>query len=166
MKKIKFKNYIILIAIVLFTFFLTFYILTWYKNYKERDLHIPVISEVLREIKYDDIEAITKERDLLFVYLCTSKEDICRNFEYKFKGYINDNDLNEYIVYLNVGYDSDLNNIVGKVYDNYRLKSLKKKVLNYPVIYVFSDGKIIDVLSLGKSPSVKKVDTFLKDYDL
>lgn len=45
------------------------------------------------------------------MYMCTTSQDICRNFEKKFSEYIKDNNLSEEIIYLNLGYSNDENNL-------------------------------------------------------
>lgn len=168
MKNKVLKNYIILFIIVIITFVISLYILSWYKQYKDRNLSIPVISNTLREIKYDDIKAVTTEREFLFIYTCTSSEDKCREFEEQFSKYIKQNDYTDYMVYINLGYDSDETSLLSRIYNTYKYESLRKKVNNYPTIFVFSDGKIVDLLSFSDNnkPSIKKVKNFMAGYDL
>ena len=107
MKKKGFKNYLILFVIIAITVIVFLYVFSWYKQYKDSSLINPVISDTLREITYEDISAVTKERDFLFVYTCTSKEDKCRVFEEKFSNYIKSQDLSDHIVYIKLGDNSD-----------------------------------------------------------
>ena len=66
------KSYIILTIIVVGTLVGVFYILNWYKQYNDSKLSIPVISSVLREVTYNDLETVVRERDFLVVYMCTA----------------------------------------------------------------------------------------------
>ncbi len=167
MKKKGFKNYLILFIIVAVTIVLFLYIFSWYRQYKDSALTNPVISGTLREITYDDISAVTKERDFLFIYTCTSKEEKCRVFEEKFSNYIKSKDLSDYIVYIKLGYTSDEKDTLKRIYDNYKDSDLVKKVNNYPTIFVFNNGKIVDLLSFSdkNAPSMKKVKDFFLGYD-
>lgn len=168
MKNKDFKNYIILLCIMAVTFIGCFYLLSWYKQYNDAKLGTPVISDTVSSITYDDIDMIVKERELLFVYLCTSSDTKCRNFEAEFKKYIDKKNLRDYVVYLNLGYDSDENNILQSIYYRYKHKDLIKKVTDYPTILVFSEGKIVDLLSPSKESDVniKSVKQFLSGYEI
>ena len=163
MKKGSLKNYIILGIIVLCTLIAVFYLLNWYKQYKDIKLSEAVISSTIKEVKYDELDTVLQERDFLIVYMCTSSENKCRKFEEKFGKYINNNNLNEEIIYFDIENKDNLVNI----YEKYKHEDLRKKLGDYPMLFVFSEGKIIDLLSNkdGKL-SISKVDDFLDGYDL
>jgi len=170
-KKGSIKNYAILFAIVISTLLVVFYILTWYKNYNDSKLSNPIIKSVLTEITFENFETVLTERDFLIVYTCTSSESKCRNFESKFKQYILENNLKEDIIYFNLGYDNKEANeydLLNKVYNEYKHDDLIKKVNNYPTILIFSEGKIIDLLSPNKDNkvSITNVKNFLEGYEL
>lgn len=166
-KPIKTKNYIVLILIIVGTIITSFYILSWYKQYHDSKLNIPIISSVLSEVKYNELDNILKERSFLIVYTCTSSEAKCRNFEVKFNDYIVETDLADDIVYLNLGYDQDQNGTINKLYRKYKHQDLIKRVNAYPTIFIFSEGKIIDLLSPNNdnSVSIQNVKEFLEGYD-
>ena len=102
------------------------------------------------------------------MYMCTTDESICRSFEKKFASYIKDNNLTEEIVYLNLGYSNDENNLLETVYKNYKSETLVKKVYEYPTLVIFNQGKIVDVLSSNSKNkiNIKQVKEFLESYDL
>ena len=143
MKKGSLKNYIILGIIVLCTLIAVFYLLNWYKQYKDIKLSEAVISSTIKEVKYDELDTVLQERDFLIVYMCTSSENKCRKFEEKFGKYINNNNLNEEIIYFDIENKDNLVNI----YEKYKHEDLRKKLGDYPMLFVFSEGKIIDLLS-------------------
>ena len=163
MKKGSLKSYIILFVIVGVTLVIIFYLLNWYKQYNDIKLSEAVISNTIKEVKYDGFDTVIKERDLIIVYTCTASESKCRKFEEKFGKYINNNNLNEEIIYFDIENKDNLKNI----YEKYKHKDLRKKLGDYPMLFVFSEGKIIDLLSTkdGKL-SISKVDDFLDGYDL
>lgn len=168
MKKGSLKSYLVLFLIMVGTIILTFYVLNLYKQYNDSKLSVPVISSVLREVNYNDLDNIVKERDFLVVYMCSSSESKCRNFENKFKDYIVKNNLSDDIVYLNIGYSSDENNVLDKIYSEYKHEDLIKKLYNYPSLVVFSGGKIIDLLSPSENITDinSLVEEFLEGYEL
>ena len=95
-------------------------------------------------------------------------EDVCRNFEKKFAVYVKEHNLTEEIIYLNLGYDSDENGLLQKVYSKYKSDKLIKKVYEYPTLIIFNQGKIVDVLSSnGKNKiTIDQVNDFLESYEL
>lgn len=167
MKKINNKNYIILTLIIITTILASLYILSWYRQYNDTKLSNSVITETLTEVKYDNLDSILQERDFLIVYMCTTSESICRNFEAKFNDYITDNNLNSDIVYLSLGLREDENNYLTKIYNKYKSNHIIKKINKYPTLLIFSEGKIIDILtSDNKTITIGEVEQFLKGYDL
>jgi len=166
-KKVATKNYMILTALILFTLIICLYIFSWYKQYHENTLHKPVITEVISEVKLDNLNSVLQERDFLILYTCTSAENICRTFEEKLGTYIKEQELVDDFVYLNLGYEQDEQNYLKTIYDRYHHKDLVKKVYRYPSIFIFKDGKIVDLLSSNeKNISITKVKEFLEGYDL
>ena len=163
MKKGSLKNYVILGVIIVCTLIAIFYLLNWYKQYKDMKLSNAVISSTIKEVKYDEFDTVLQERDFLIVYMCTAGENKCRKFEEKFGKYINNNNLNEEIIYFNIENRDNLVNI----YNKYKHEDLRKKLGEYPMLFVFSEGKIIDLLSTKNGNlSISKVDDFLDGYDL
>ncbi len=167
-KKKTLKNYLTLLLIICFTCILSLYVFSFCKQYKEIKLGTPVITEVLSEVKYDNLDSFLYERDFVVLYMCTTSEVMCRNFEVKLKKFIVDNNLSDDIVYLNLGDYSVNNNLLYKVYTKYKHKDLIKKINNYPTFLIFSDGKIIDLLSPNKkeSLSIENVKDFFEGYEL
>lgn len=167
-RNIPINNYILLGVIIIVTLIVVLYLCSWYKQYNDNKLNTPVISSTLREVGYDNLSTVVNERDVVVMYMCTTNESICRNFEKKFSGYIKENNLTDEIMYLNLGYSSDENNLLEKVYANYKNPSLVKKIYEYPTLVIFSSGKIIDVLSSNKKNeiNISQVDEFLSGYEL
>lgn len=165
-KNLNIKNYIILLVIMIITFLITFYILAWYKNYNDYKLGIPVLEDVVAEVKYQDLDAFLSERDVTVIYMCTVNENICRNFEKKFKSYIINNNLRDDIFYFNLNEYEDKSIFLSNFYKKYKSDSLIKKIDDYPVIVVFNHNKIIDVLSSDAKSNitVEQAKNFLADY--
>lgn len=166
-KKIATKNYIILTVLILGTLLACLYLFTWYKQYHETKLQTPVITEVVSEVKLDNLNTVLQERDFLILYMCTSSQTVCRTFEEKLGDYIKQEELVDDFVYLNLGYNSDEKNYITTIYNRYKHEDLVKKVYRYPSIFIFKDGKIVDLLSSNKKNiSMTKVKEFLEGYDI
>jgi hypothetical protein len=168
MKKNNKTNYIILIAIILITLLVTLYSLAWYKNSIDSKINTPIITETIQEVQYNNLDEILSERDFLIMYTCTTTDKECRKFEKDFDDYIKDENLNTDVVYFNLGYDEDENSNLEKVYEKYKHPDLIKKLYDYPTLFIFSNGKIVDVLSqIGDKPvTIDKVKEFLRDYEI
>lgn len=166
-KEIPVKNYVILGIIIIITLLATIYLCAWFRSYNDSKINEPVITSTLREVEYNNLDTVLLERDFLIMYMCTTDEDVCRNFEKKFSSYIKDNNLTEEIVYLNLGYSSDENNLLEKVYNNYKCDNLVKKIYEYPTLVIFNQGEIVDVLSSSdKGITIDEVEEFLEGYEL
>ena len=167
-KKVPIKNYIILGIIIFITVLAVLYICSWYKQYNNTKVDEPVITSVLPKVEYNNLDTVVKERDLVIVYMCTTKENICRSFEKKFSSFVKDNNLTDDIIYLNLGYSEDENGMLDKLYNKYKSEDLVKKVYEYPSLVIFSEGKIVDVLSSNNENKVTipKVEEFLEGYEL
>lgn len=167
MKNVKSKSYFVLGLIIVATVVVSFYLFSWYKHYNDNKLSNSVISDTLMEVKYDDLDSVLRERDFLIVYMCTTSEKMCRSFEAKFKDYVANNNLNDDIVYLSLGFKDDENDYSTKIYDRYKGVNLVKKINKYPTLLVFKSGEIIDILSSSdKVLSLSQIDDFLKGYEL
>ena len=162
------KNYFILGAIILVTMIALIYSSAWYKQYMSTKRLSPYITSTLREVKEDNLNIVIKERDTLIMYMCTTSEQVCRSFEKNFSKYIKDNNLQDDIMYLNLGYDKDENKLLENVYNRYKSSDLVKKVYEYPTLVIFNNGKIVDVLSSSSNNdlTIDKVQEFLKGYEL
>lgn len=154
------KNYIILIVIFILCWGLTLYLCEWYKVYNDYEKQTPVIRGTLSEITYDDLDHYVVDVPSVIVYICTSYDDNCRNFEKNFKKYVNKNDLNDSIVYLNIT-NIDKQQFINDFNNKYNYKG--KLTGNYPAFVSFKDGKINSVLQTtdGRNISLSKVDSFL-----
>lgn len=167
-KEIPAKNYLVLGIIIIITLLACVYLFSWFRQYNNSRVNTPIITSTLREVEYNNLNTVLQERDVLIMYMCTTDQSICRSFEKKFEKFIKENNLTEEIIYLNLGYNEDENNLLSKVYNQYKSDKLVKKVYEYPTLLIFNEGKIIDVLSSnGKDKlTIDDVDQFLEGYEL
>ena len=168
LEKKKFKNYFLLIGLVILTFVISLYLFSWLKQYKEVKLGNPIITEVLPEVKYNNLNSFLKERNFLVLYMCTPTEKKCRSFENKFKNFVVEYNLTDDIVYLNLDNNEEKNNVLDKIYKKYKHEDLIKKLNEYPTLLIFSEGKIIDLLNPSRDGklTITSVKDFVEGYDL
>lgn len=162
------KNYVILAIICIVCLLLSLYILSWYKNYKSNQERQSIIKDVVAEVTYDDLNNFLKERDIFVLYMCTADSDECLSFEKKLKEYVVDNYLTNEVVYFDISNYQDDKDFLTNFYNKYKSTDLIKKLNTYPLLFVFKEGKIVDVLSSSDSKkiSITSVDNFLDEYDL
>lgn len=165
MKKIKTKNYFLLIFIFALTFIICIYLFSWIKQYRNIKYQTSVITSSIHEIKYNNLQAMVKENDFFVLYTCNNIDKKCRMFSKNFKNYIDDNNLNEKIIYYNLENEKPLSNIT-TLYNEYKGENLLKKLNNYPSILIFNKGKIIDFLVINDKTDIDDVNEFLKGYDM
>ena len=137
------------------------YLRQWYMVYDEFQKESPVIRGVLQEIVPDDLEHYIMENPTSIIYMCTAKDETCRDFEKDFKKYINKKEYNDVIIYLNLS-DVDSYEFIDTFNKTYVYK--KKLTEKYPAIVIFRDGYIDDLLQEknDKKLTISKVDTFLE----
>lgn len=142
-KKGGLKNYLILAAIFLAGIGLTFYLCNLYTVYDEYQKQTPVIRDTLSEITADELEHYILENPTIVIYMCTSSDMVCRNYENGFKKLIKSKELQDEIVYLNLS-DLDQQKFIEDFNNKYNFKV--KLTTDYPAIVMFEDGKITSLL--------------------
>lgn len=138
------RNYVILFVIFLVTILLVWYVCKWYSVYTEYEKETPVIRGTLSyEITTADFEHFITDNPTTVIYMCTSKDDKCRNFEKDLKKYVKKNSLEDEIIYLNLS-DADIDGFVKQFNEKYKYKV--KLTNNYPLIVEFTDGKVTGLI--------------------
>ena len=135
------------------------------KQYRNIKYQTSVITSSIHEIKYNNLQSMVKENDFFVLYTCNNIDKKCRMFSKEFKNYIDDNNLNEKIIYYNLENEKPLSNIT-TLYNEYKGETLLKKLNNYPSILIFNRGKIIDFLIINDKTDIDDVNEFLKGYDM
>ena len=79
-KEIPTQNYVILGVIIIITLLGVIYLCSWYRQYHDNKINQPVITSVLREVQFNNLDTVLTERDMLIMYMCTTDENICRSF--------------------------------------------------------------------------------------
>lgn len=141
-KSIPIKNYFILLMIIVGTFFIVYYFYRWYDVYLEYQNDIPIIRDTLPEVGEEEMYHYIQENPKTVVYLCTSDDVTCRNFEKNFKKLVERDSLKEYITYVNLTHinkEEFLNKFNGQY-------PYKKEIKSYPALIVFDSGNIVDVI--------------------
>ncbi len=149
-KSIPIKNYFILLLIILGTFFIVYYFYRWYVVYSDYQEDIPVIRDTLLEVSEEEMYHYIQENSTTVVYMCTSEDASCRNFEKSFKKLIERDSLKEYITYVNLTH-VDKEKFIHNFNEKYHYK---KELKNYPAFIVFDSGNVVDLLQETKNSKV------------
>lgn len=159
-KSIPLKNYFILFLIILGTFLIVYYLYRWYDVYSDYQDDIPVIRDTLLEVSEEEMYHYIQESSTTVVYLCTSEDTACRNFEKNFKKLIERDSLKEYITYVNLTH-VDKQKFMDSFNERYHYK---KELQNYPALIVFDSGNVVDMLQEKKDNkiSISDVKSLLK----
>ena len=137
------KNYLILAVIFIVGIGITLYLCDCYRVYDEYQKQTPVIRGTLSEITTEEIEHYLLENPTTTIYMCTSSDDNCRNYEKNLIKISKKMNLQEYIVYLNLN-EVAQENFIEKFNETYPYKVKLKET--YPAFVTFEDGKVKYIL--------------------
>lgn len=162
-EKSKFKGYGILVVIFALCMGLTLYLCKWYNVYEDYKKETPVIRGTLSEIGNDEIEHYVLDNPVAIIYMCTSRDEVCRSFEKDFKKLVNKKNYVDEIIYLNLT-DVDQDEFINEFNEKYNFKV--KLTTNYPAFVVFSDGEVEALLQGNESNplTISRVKEFIELY--
>lgn len=162
LSKIPIKNYVILGIIFIGVLLLLWYFSKWYEVYDDYQKETPVIRGTLSEITDLELDHYLMENPTSVIYMCTSSDMKCRNFEKSFKSVLESNEnLKTGIIYLNLS-KVDQDSFVTRFNETYPYKVKLNK--SYPAIVLFEDNKIVGLLQekKGEAFNINEVRSYLK----
>lgn len=160
-KQKKIKNYILLFVIFALGIGITLYICSCYKVYDDYQKQTPVIRGTLSEITNEEITHYILENPTTVIYMCTSSDDVCRQYEKSLKKLIYNTNLSGYIVYLNLS-EINQDEFVNKFNEMYPHKV--KLTTSYPAFVIFEDGRVKYILQGSKKNplTISKTKQFIE----
>ena len=167
MRKVPVKNYLFLFLIVLFTVGLVFYLRSWYNTSKEFYEQNSVITQVVREIKCEEIENYALENQKFILYVSSGKDSSIKDFENDFRDLIKKLDLGEDILYMNLDYaDVDFFYVFMKNKFTDDSEIIKQFYLDSSLsIFMFTDGKVSTVLNNVNNYTINRIENIIKRWD-
>lgn len=165
LRKIPVKNYIIVVIIFAVTIFLAFFLRNWYKSYQDYEKTIPILKDVISEVRYNEVHNYIGDNQSVIIYMGVADDDDCRDLEKDLKELIEEKHLKDKIVYFNITDVDDKELLLTEFNDKY---ATKDKVYTYPAIMLFEDGKIIDFRSKNakENLSISGVEQLLDEYEV
>ncbi|MBR2833713.1 MAG: hypothetical protein IKE75_04745 [Bacilli bacterium] len=164
MREIPKKNYIILAVIVFLTIFAVFYVRNWYVMAREYNSDNSPMLKVINEINPDEISNYVLENPKFILYTSSGLNTNIKGFESKFKNYVLDRNMNDYMVYINTA-NTDierLRNILIQYTTNDMANRVKPS--DNVSIYVFENGRIAGVINKVNELDNKTIGKILNGY--
>ncbi len=152
-RDIPLKNYIIALLIVLGTVFLAFYIKKSYEISRVRNSSQSVLSRVIGEIKYDEIDNVFLEiNGSYYIYISHLSNDEIVILEEDLKELIATHDLQNNFYYLNVNDKNNNANLIKKLNNKFKLEA--KKINYLPTVLYYEDGEFKDLITSSKNKTI------------
>ena len=157
MKKIPLKNYFIVGFLIIFTIFLTFYLMKKYDSVKVKEINF------VSEVKENELDSYITERQEVIIYMASSNNKELDTFNKDLKKYTEDKNLKDLYVYL------DLKNVSSNFYNKFNIKYLKEadnSVFNIkePTFVIIRNGKMDGYLN--NINSIEQVKEFFKKNEV
>lgn len=152
-RDIPLKNYIIALLIVLGTVFLAFYIKKSYEISRVRNSSQSVLSRVIGEIKYDEIDNVFLEiNGSYYIYISHLSNDEIVILEEDLKELIATHDLQNNFYYLNVNDKNNNANLIKNLNNKFKLEA--KKINYLPTVLYYEDGEFKDLITSSKNKTI------------
>lgn len=167
MRKVPFKNYVILAVIILLTVAFVFYLRSWFNTSKEYYAQNSVMTQVVREIKSEEIANYTLENQKFILYVSSGQNSVVKNFEDDLRDLIKKMELGEEVLYMNLdGIDTDAfyNSLKDRFAANTKIKN-QISVDTPAKMYLFTDGKVTAVLNNVNNYSMKRLETIIDSWE-
>lgn len=167
MRKVPFKNYVILAVIILLTVAFVFYLRSWFNTSKEYYAQNSVMTQVVREIKSEEIANYTLENQKFILYVSSGQNSVVKNFEDDLRDLIKKMELGEEVLYMNLdGIDTDAfyNSLKDRFAANTKIKN-QISVDTPANMYLFTDGKVTAVLNNVNNYSMKRLETIIDSWE-
>jgi len=159
------KNYIIVAVIFVFTIGLMFFFRNWYISYQDYEKNIPVLSGVISEVRYNEIDNYLSDNPSVVIYMGDAKDSDCREFELDLKELVQNKQIKDRVIYYNITDVKNKNLLLKEFNDKYIVNN---KITAYPVVMIFEDGKIVDYRSktASKNLTISDVNLLFNEYDI
>ncbi len=150
------KNYIILGIVVLATFALLYYFVSFYNKQKDYENSIHTRMQFLSEVKENEIQNYILDNHDVIIYLSDSTDDTFSDFEIQLKSLMKDQNLTKNVVYMDVY----------KISSEENLKNiLKLDTLIYPNVVIVTDEMGTSVLyKENQEKNPKEIVYYIQNY--
>ncbi len=162
-KKIPTKNYVIVFVVFALCIGCVFGIRAWYRNYKEYNLTIPVISGKISELKLDEFDEYVTAHDDFYLYIGTASNSNCRSIENKLVNLLEKRNIKDETIYLNMSNEKSSN----ELYNKLSKMGTMNKNFKYPIFIIIKDGKILgSVIKSKGTVRIGDIEKLLDEYEV
>lgn len=137
------KDWLEVLLLVVLVVVIVFYLCSWYKNYKNESMNEFILGDLIKQIKYEELDPYLQENNDVYVYICVIDDTDCRSFETDVKDTIESHGLKDYIVYLNLTDEKDRGEIIDAINKKY---GSEEKIDDYPAFVRIKDSKIVSMV--------------------
>ena len=123
-RKVPFKNYIILGVVMVVTILLLYYFYMWVDIYKESKINIPIMDKYMNVINYNELDNYLVENPNTILYVSILDNEEIRTFEKKFKNEFKNKKINNELLYMNLTVELSDKNISNELENKYYIKDL------------------------------------------
>lgn len=148
LRKVPFKNYIILGIVLLVSMFLLYYFYMWVDAYNESKLNKPIMDKYMEVINYNELDNYLIENPNTIIYVSVLENKEVRDFEKKFKKLFINNEIDNKILYLDITNEINDKSVKEMLKERYSINSVS--ILNVPSIIVFDDGNLKTIYSISE----------------
>ncbi len=146
LRKVPLKNYAIAFLVLLGIVIVTFYIKKVYELSVENKLSQSVLSRLVGEVKYDEVENVLLEKTSdYFIYISYTSNKDTYNLENELKDIISKYEIEANFYYLNVTNDLEETNFIANL--NTKLGSNIGSINSLPVILYYQNNTLKDYIS-------------------
>ena len=159
------KNYIIVAVIFVITIGFMFFLKKWYISYQDYENTIPILSGVISEVRYNEIDNYLSDNPSVVIYMGDTKDSDCREFELELKELLENKQIKDRVIYYNVTDVKNKKLLLKELNDKYVNNN---KISSYPVVMIFEDGKVIDYKSktASKNLNISDINLLFNEYDI
>ena len=133
------QNYVVLVFIYVVVIVVVLYLASWYNTYKNYQVEIPVLQDVVSEINPSEVTHYLTENPSPVLYLCSASDSDCREFEESIKDNLTNNGYED-LVYVNLEDVDDKTSYVNEL-----LKDSDFTIDRTPCLIKFTEGKVTAV---------------------
>lgn len=167
-KEIPFKNYVILVLIFGLTVLAVFYMRSWYNTYKEYYTQNSVMTQVIMEIKSEELANYSLEDQGFILYVASGQNTELKEFEDEFKDLVKEMDLTNEMLYLNLD-EVDPSSFYATLKSDFAADSSVQSQIDTSSsasMYLFTSGEITNVLNNVDSYSLSRLETIMNRWDV
>lgn len=166
-RKIRTKNYLILISIYIVTLLLVLLLRTWYISYRDYQLTIPVLKGHLNEVTVAELDHYITANSETIIYIEVSEDENSREVAKQLIDVVKERNLVDKTVYLNLSSEEDKELFFEEFNNKYNTGN-KNKLKNYPALILLIDGKIENFVSKTKKQdlNIGDIAQLFDEYEL